>query len=165
MPHKNIEDKKTYHRNYYIKNRQEILKKSRILGSQYRKTDQGIKKRMIRSARSRSLKLNIPFNITIDDIIIPKFCPILGIELSHSEDRKNGNMSSPSIDRINPSKGYIKGNIIVISCRANSLKNGGDLYFISKCFNIMLSEWLIHGNDPSDTSLSDCILKLARKYS
>lgn len=47
---------------------------------------------------------------------------MLGIKL----ERKGAGAAkenSPSIDRIDPAKGYIKGNIAVISWRANMLKN------------------------------------------
>lgn len=46
------------------------------------------------------------FNIDIDDIIIPKICPILGIELKRSDNKLSYN--SPTIDRIDSSIGYIK---------------------------------------------------------
>ena len=70
-----------------------------------------------RNAKLRGLE----FNITPDDLIIPDFCPILGIKLYWTKGIATN--STPSIDRIDPSKGYIKGNVQVISMRANTLKN------------------------------------------
>ena len=47
-------------------------------------------------------------------------CPVLGIKLSWGGRRENGN--SPSLDRINPIKGYVKGNVMWMSHRANAMK-------------------------------------------
>ena len=59
-----------------------------------------------------------------EDIIIPTHCPVLGIELKLSELSKNGGAPySYSLDRINPELGYIKGNVMVMSHLANSMKN------------------------------------------
>lgn len=71
-------------------------------------------------AKQRAKKNGREFSITVDDIIIPEFCPVLNIPL-----KKYDNKSAPSLDRIVNSKGYIKGNVRVISRRANSLK--GDM--------------------------------------
>lgn len=61
------------------------------------------------------------FNLTIDDIIIPKMCPYLEIELTTDpKDYKKPNYAT--IDRIDNSKGYVKGNIQIISYKANSMK-------------------------------------------
>lgn len=57
----------------------------------------------------------------MEDVIVPERCPILGIEMSFHSNRKEDN--SHSLDRIDPNKGYIKGNIWVISLRANRIKN------------------------------------------
>ena len=71
----------------------------------------------------------IPFDIDEHDIDIPKHCPILGIELNaHVMGKAKGyNPEAASVDRINPTKGYIKGNIRIISARANLLKNDATL--------------------------------------
>jgi len=94
--------------------REEILK-SRSL---YRKTR--IPEIMLSQAKIRSKQSGLEFNIAVDDIIIPEFCPILNIKLKQG---KRGLFTSPSLDRIDPSKGYIKGNVAVISILANMMKN------------------------------------------
>lgn len=63
------------------------------------------------------------FNIDFEDVIIPEVCPILGIPIvSGIQTGSGGNMNSASLDRIDNNKGYIKGNVQVISHKANSMK-------------------------------------------
>lgn len=71
-------------------------------------------------AKLRARRKKIIFNIEISDVVIPKVCPVLGIKLR----RGKGCVSptSPVIDRITPKLGYVKGNILVVSHRANSIK-------------------------------------------
>jgi hypothetical protein len=78
---------------------------------------------MWHSARRRAKKQNVPFDITIDDIIIPNYCPVLGIPLFQGS--KDEMYNSPSLDKIIPELGYVKCNIAVISHRANTIKNNG----------------------------------------
>lgn len=66
---------------------------------------------------------NIPFNITYDDCLAPEYCPVLGIPLSRNVGKNKPSGNSPSVDRIDPLKGYVKGNAQVISQRANIMKN------------------------------------------
>lgn len=80
---------------------------------------------MFKSAKKRAAKLGIPFNISVDDIVIPEYCPLLGCELSHGEGKLQA--SSPSLDKIDPTKGYVKDNIWVISFRANAIKHDSTL--------------------------------------
>jgi hypothetical protein len=79
--------------------------------------------KMLQRAKDRSKKSGIEFSIEKSDIIIPEVCPYLGIEISQSKGGKTDN--SPSLDRIDNSKGYVKGNVEVISSRANTIKNCG----------------------------------------
>ena len=77
------------------------------------------------NTRTRAKKKNIPSNLTIDYCvdIYPEDnkCPVLGIPLSWGGRRTNGD--SPSLDRIEPSKGYVKGNVMWMSQRANAMKS------------------------------------------
>jgi len=77
--------------------------------------------RMWNSAKGRAKKFGIPFTITVDDIVIPELCPVLGIPLIPSAGRASDN--SPSLDQITPRGGYILGNIVVMSWKANRIKN------------------------------------------
>ena len=84
------------------------------------------RKRMLASVKSRAKKEGIEFNLELEDIVIPEFCPLLGIKLCL--DNTNGDInSSPSVDKLIPSKGYTKGNVIVISHRANTIKSNASI--------------------------------------
>lgn len=80
-----------------------------------------VEKYLFNMAKKRAGYNNIEFNISIDDIKIPKYCPILNIELKVNNDVAKNN--SLSLDRIDNNKGYIKGNIAVISRLANAMKS------------------------------------------
>jgi predicted RNA-binding Zn-ribbon protein involved in translation (DUF1610 family) len=73
--------------------------------------------------KSRAKLKGILFNITAAEIIVPKHCPVLGIELQIRRGRQGYYPDSPSLDRIDPALGYIIGNVRVISNRANLLKS------------------------------------------
>ena len=81
-------------------------------------------KKMLNRAKTRAEKQNIPFSITEKDIVIPEYCPILGIKLEHHRGRPGAYKNSPSLDKIIPKKGYIPGNVRVISQLANQCKGG-----------------------------------------
>ncbi|GAA6622716.1 hypothetical protein NUACC26_085400 [Scytonema sp. NUACC26] len=74
-------------------------------------------------ARERVKLKNLEMDITENDIIIPDLCPMLGIPLISHRGKGIQSDNSPSLDRIDPKLGYIKGNIHVISVRANKIKN------------------------------------------
>lgn len=76
---------------------------------------------MLHRAKARARDLGVPFDLTPADISIPETCPVLGIVLCRSEG-DGFKAASPSLDRIVPELGYVRGNIVVISNRANLLK-------------------------------------------
>jgi hypothetical protein len=76
---------------------------------------------MLNNSKQRAKVAGLEHTLTIDDIIIPDYCPVLGIKLDTGDRKRKGN--APSIDRIDNSKGYTKENIMVISNKANMIKN------------------------------------------
>jgi|688.fasta_scaffold192409_5 hypothetical protein len=78
-------------------------------------------------AKYRAKQKGLDFTIEQKDIIIPDKCPLLGIPLECHRGKGSQQGNSPSLDRIDPTKGYIKGNVWVISNRANTLKNDATL--------------------------------------
>lgn len=90
-------------------------------------------------ARKRAKNNNLEIDIDAQDIPdIPITCPVLGIEIKRNI-KENSNThgpsdNSPSLDRIDTSKGYIKGNIRVISNRANRLKSDASFEEIEKIY-------------------------------
>lgn len=75
------------------------------------------------NAKGRAKKLGLPFDIAPEDIVIPTYCPVLGIKIDPVvRGRKGFHPMSPSVDRVIPSRGYVRGNVRVISNRANRLK-------------------------------------------
>ena len=77
--------------------------------------------KMFHNAKRRAKENNQTFEITFDDVHIPDRCPILDIELKSGEGHIQPN--SPTLDKIIPEKGYVKGNVWVISHKANLLKS------------------------------------------
>lgn len=90
-----------------------------------------LEKQILRQARTRAKKHGLEFDLTVEDIFVPETCPILGIALVKPSDRKadvHGFLpDSPSLDRIDSSRGYVRGNVWVISWRANRLKSDATL--------------------------------------
>ncbi len=76
-----------------------------------------LEKKIFQRAKTRATKKGLEFSIEPSDIIVPDLCPIFGIKMEYNTEY------SPSIDRTDSSKGYIKGNVEIISSRANTLKN------------------------------------------
>jgi len=88
---------------------------------------QQLENQILSRAKYRAKSNNIAFNITKDDIVVPLYCPVLGIKIETKFGRKGYHPDSPSLDRIRPELGYIKGNVRIISARANLLKNNATI--------------------------------------
>lgn len=86
-----------------------------------------VRKVLLKSAKIRSKVKSLDFNLTLDDLVNVKnkVCPISGQSIIY----KCGvdNKRSASLDRIDPNKGYISGNISIISHEGNTLKNRNNL--------------------------------------
>ena len=102
---------------------------------EFRKKDQKVNLFVSCKATARKKKLN--FNLKIDDIVIPEYCKYLGVKLTNIQG-KGRIETNASIDRIDPSKGYVKGNIQVISFKANTMKqNASKTELLTFCRNVL----------------------------
>lgn len=81
-------------------------------------------KKILSECGRRSAKKGLEFDLTLEGLPpVPDTCPILGTPLVHAQDHD----SSPSLDRIVPSRGYVRSNVAWISRRANRIKNDASL--------------------------------------
>lgn len=77
---------------------------------------------MLNHKRANARIDGVEFTITKADLVMPEVCPVLGVRLAAVGSSSDW---SPSLDRFDPTKGYIPGNVRIISKRANTLKNNG----------------------------------------
>jgi hypothetical protein len=75
-----------------------------------------------RLARTRARANGLAFNIDVSDVRVPALCPVFGIPLRWGCAKRQIDCS-PTIDRLVPGLGYVKGNVRVISWRANRIKS------------------------------------------
>lgn len=95
--------------------------------------DDNKEKFILSEIKNRAKSNGLEFDLEIEDIIIPNLCPILGIEIDKTNQKRMDN--SPSIDRIDNSRGYTKDNIIIISWRANNIKSDATIEELIKIAN------------------------------
>lgn len=117
----------TASKKYYEKNKDKFYAKSmswkaankeKVRSHNRAYAERDVPRHLLRKARERCRLSGVELTICKEDIIIPTHCPYLGIKLG-SGDR----WTKPSLDRIDPTKGYVKDNVEVISLKANTMKN------------------------------------------
>lgn len=117
-----------YHRNVDVKKYKERSKKYR---------NNNPIKFWLYSLQKRAKAKGVVFDLDESDLVIPKLCPVLGIPLERNTGGRGHTSNSPSIDRIDPTKGYTKDNVKVISMRANQLKSDGTVEELSLVLDYM----------------------------
>lgn len=65
------------------------------------------------------------YNLTESDLEWPEFCPALGIKFKYESQSNRRADDAPTIDRIDSSRGYVRGNVQILSRKANRIKNDG----------------------------------------
>ena len=90
------------------------------------------------NARKRAITKGMDFELyTFKDLPkIPKKCPYLDIDLVVG--CIGGVDNSPSVDRIDNKKGYVKGNVQIISRKANQIKNNATF----EEFEMIYTKWI-----------------------
>jgi hypothetical protein len=105
----------------------------KVRGDNRKNRTRPFKTHLVKKARIRARKNGLDATITAADVEWPTRCPVLGIDLIYPErtgqqkDRGDLPPNYPSLDRLEPSKGYVPGNVFVISHRANMLKSNATL--------------------------------------
>lgn len=130
MPYKNPEDRIKQSAIYYQLNKEKVKKYAKdnrhkykdireinVLRKRVEHPEQYVLGRIRRSAKFKEKE----FNLTIEDIVIPNKCPFLGMPLTFNFGAPRED--SISVDRRDNNKGYIKGNVQIMSHKANAIKN------------------------------------------
>lgn len=134
----------------YLANKEEIAEK---LKAKRRAMPQ---KYMFNAAKYRAKKVGIDFSLVPDDIIVPQICPILGIQISITDLKRE--KQSPSLDRLDNSKGYTKDNSWVISSLANSMKNDATFEEL-----VLFAKWIV-GESNFSTEDQEIEHKVLRRW-
>jgi hypothetical protein len=72
---------------------------------------------LLTQARRRAKQSGLAFDLSIEDLLVPEVCPYLKTAFVV------GTRYAASIDRIDNTRGYVKGNVEIISRKANTMKN------------------------------------------
>lgn len=118
--------------------------RSRRIRSMRRYYRQHIAQSLFRSAKLRAFRQGLAFNIALSDVVVPTRCPVFGIEIKVGKGKTHP--ASPSLDRLNPRRGYVKGNVCVISWRANELKRNGTVRELEAVLRYMKAKHAKHAN-------------------
>ena len=131
---------KEYYADYYENNKEKVkLKRAEWRknnkehisekGKAYRKENKGVSQKWrddnkdklyFLSLKARAKRKGLEFHLDENDVLGVTVCPVFGFPLVRSLGRPSWN--SPSLDRIDNTKGYVKGNIQIMSYLANSMK-------------------------------------------
>lgn len=129
MGFKDPERKKEYNREYHQSIKEKANERSKLWYRdneekrlEYRKKykEERLPTVLYTESKTRAKRLGLNFNLDKEDIVVPDVCPVFGFELKPG--RGKVTPGSPSVDKIKPELGYTKGNIQVISHKANKMK-------------------------------------------
>ncbi len=121
---------KDYNQGWKDANRPKVRDREREYARVKAGTGEGYRRLWLSNCKHRANKKGVPFDLTLEDVMFPEICPVLGIPMVMRSGSFHDN--SPSIDRMIPAKGYVKGNVQIISYRANRLKAHGSLEDLRK---------------------------------
>lgn len=126
------EKKKAYQANWYQENKEQHRETNAVWREANREKSQEYVKAwerrhplraMYQKSKSGAKARGLEFTVTMEDITWVTHCPIFGIELSYERDKKTPHRADyPTLDRWDNNKGYVPGNVFVISWLANRMK-------------------------------------------
>lgn len=92
--------------------------------------------KVLSGIRERARKKGLEFDLTLEDVSEYSVCPVFGFELVRGDGKPQFN--SPSVDRIDSSKGYTKDNVQILSQLANAMKQNATPEQL-----IVFAEWVL----------------------
>lgn len=135
---------------YYWANKEEVLEKQRVIRNT---TPQ---KHMLTAAKKRAKESDMDFDLEVDDLFVPQICPILGISLATGSLTKE--KQSPSLDRLDNSKGYTKENSWVISSLSNTMKSDASFEDL-----VLFAKWIV-GESTFTTERQEVEQRVLRRW-
>lgn len=147
MPYADLQARKEFMRRYYEQHKDKLKARARMYAAKAKEVDpDGVREKrskweaiyrkeqqpwvkyrkrsplkyLYRLAARRAKERGLVFDIQLSDLSLPDTCPLLGIRIDSFDPVLDFH---PSIDRIDSTKGYVKGNVWIISHRANRIKN------------------------------------------
>lgn len=82
---------------------------------------------MLSHAKARAFEEGVAFDLTLDWLMEMfghiTHCPVLGIKIDWSKRGVGPSHHSPTIDKLIGAHGYTKGNVVLISHKANAMKS------------------------------------------
>lgn len=140
MPYKDLEKRREASAKSADKWRRGNLSKAAEIARNWRYSNP--KSSMYSLAKQRAKTSGIEFSISVDDIPdMPEVCPIFLVPFEPRRgEGKGANVYSPSLDRIDTTKGYVPGNLRIISYRANRSKSNMTLDEIERLYRYSRGE-------------------------
>jgi hypothetical protein len=89
--------------------------------------------------------------LTFEGIVFPEFCPALGVAIDYTIGKGLCSTYSASFDRIDPTKGYVRGNVIIVSNLANAIKSNASVEQIERVA-AFYRQMIPHAGEPNATS-------------
>jgi len=108
---------------YYAANPEKYAEQRRRARDAILKDPKKWLQRALSNAKGRAKKKGAPFDISVEDIFFPSICPFTFLPFVFCPGTKEPHPQSPSLDRIKPERGYVRGNVRVISFHANAVKS------------------------------------------
>lgn len=139
---KNAEHVRQWNIEYRKANLETLKAKALVKDKERRSLEKATQRESLiyKAAKARAKMSGIEFTISKEDIVIPEVCPLLKTPINLT--RTVISDDSPSLDRIDNALGYVKGNVWVISNRANRIKGNStwqELELIAKNLKDFLS--------------------------
>lgn len=119
-------------RRYYERNKAKVNAKAaartkspvgRAWFKQYNHDPKTWPQRACYQMKYKAKKLGIEFDMRPEDLQVPAVCPFTLLPFDFGQKSGKASPQSPSVDRIKPDRGYVRGNVRVISNHANMVKN------------------------------------------